>query len=83
VAGATILKGVRLRRGAIVGGGSVVNKEVLAYTVVGGVPAKIVSIRFNSLDALIQHEEALYPPDKRLTTEEIQRTLRHGKKESE
>jgi acetyltransferase-like isoleucine patch superfamily enzyme len=39
---ASILPGVRIGRGAIVGTGAVVNKDVPPFTVVAGVPAKIV-----------------------------------------
>jgi len=41
-AGAIILSGVRIKKGAVVAAGSVVNKDVEAYTVVGGVPAKVI-----------------------------------------
>ena len=37
-----ILKGVRIGTGAIVAAGSVVTKDVQPYTVVGGVPAKVI-----------------------------------------
>ncbi len=37
-----ILKGVTIGEGAVVGAGSVVTKDVPAYTVVGGNPAKII-----------------------------------------
>jgi acetyltransferase-like isoleucine patch superfamily enzyme len=37
-----ILKGVHIGAGAIVAAGSVVTKDVPAYTVVGGVPAKVL-----------------------------------------
>ena len=37
-----ILKGVTIGEGAIVGAGSVVTKDVPAWTVVAGNPAKIV-----------------------------------------
>lgn len=43
--GSTILDGVRVGRGSIIGAGSVVNKDVLPYSIVGGVPAKLIRIR--------------------------------------
>lgn len=39
-AGAIILPGVIIHRGAVIAAGAVVNKEVEAYTLVGGVPAR-------------------------------------------
>lgn len=43
--GATILKGVHIGKGAIVAAGAVVNQSVEAYTIVGGVPAKVIGTR--------------------------------------
>jgi len=40
--GAIILPGVRISKGAIVAAGSVVTKDVPSYTLVGGIPAKII-----------------------------------------
>ena len=45
--GATILSGVHIGQGAIVAAGAVVSKDVSPYTVVGGVPAKLIKNRFN------------------------------------
>lgn len=42
---AIILPGIVIHKGAIVGAGSVVTKDVEAYTVVGGVPAKKIKSR--------------------------------------
>lgn len=39
-AGAIILPGVIIHRGAVIAAGAVVNRDVEAYTIVGGVPAK-------------------------------------------
>ncbi|SEH41945.1 DapH/DapD/GlmU-related protein [Selenomonas sp. KH1T6] len=41
-ASATILAGVTIGEGAVVAAGAVVTKDVPAYTVVGGVPAKVI-----------------------------------------
>lgn len=43
----SILPGVRIGGGSIVGAGSVVTKDVEPYTIVGGVPAKVIKNRFN------------------------------------
>lgn len=44
-ANATILKGVRISRGSIVGSGAVVTKDVPPYSIVGGNPAKVIRSR--------------------------------------
>lgn len=44
-ANVTILSGVTVNRGAVVAAGAVVTKDVEAYTVVGGVPAKKIKER--------------------------------------
>lgn len=41
-AGATILRGVRLGRGAVIGAGAVVTKNVQPLAVVGGCPARVI-----------------------------------------
>lgn len=44
-AGTTILKGVRVERGARVGAGSVLTKPVPAFAVAAGIPARVLRMR--------------------------------------
>lgn len=46
--GVTILGGVTIGDGAVLAAGAVVTKDVPAYAIVAGVPAKIIKYRFNS-----------------------------------
>jgi acetyltransferase-like isoleucine patch superfamily enzyme len=57
--GAIILSGVIVGRGAIVAAGSVVTKDVAPYTIVAGVPAKKIGIRFNE-EQIQKHEQIIY-----------------------
>lgn len=41
-AGVIVLQGVTIEEGAVVAAGAVVNKDVKRYTVVGGVPARVI-----------------------------------------
>lgn len=45
--GATILSGLTIGQGAVIGAMSVVTKNVYPYTIVAGNPAKIINYRFN------------------------------------
>ena len=47
---ATILPNVRIGRGAVVGAGSVVTKNVPDYAIVAGIPAKVVGSRNQTLN---------------------------------
>ena len=43
----TVLGGVTIGRSAIVAAGAVVTKDVESYSIVGGVPAKLIRYRFD------------------------------------
>lgn len=57
-ANATILKGVTIGEGAVIAANSLVTKNVPAYSVVAGVPAKVIKMRFTS-EQLIKHKQIL------------------------
>lgn len=54
--GVTILSGVNIGDGAVIGACALVNKDVAPYTIVGGVPAKIIKKRFDdkTIEKLLQ-----------------------------
>lgn len=45
-ANATILKGITIGQGAVVAAGAVVNHDVPPFSIVGGVPARVLKMRF-------------------------------------
>jgi virginiamycin A acetyltransferase len=51
-----ILSGVKIGDGAIIAAGALVNKDVPQYSIVGGVPAKVIKMRFNkeTIDKLLE-----------------------------
>ena len=57
-ANATVLKGVTIGKGAVVAAGAIVTKDIPAYEVWGGIPAKFIKKRFDE-NTLILHEKML------------------------
>lgn len=49
----TILSGVKIGNGAILGNGCIVSKDVEPYSIVGGIPARKIKMRFD--DEIIQY----------------------------
>ncbi|MXQ13328.1 DapH/DapD/GlmU-related protein [Microvirga makkahensis] len=75
--GATILPGISIGNGAVVGAGAVVSHDVAPYTIVGGVPARLIRERFppeigGRMDRLAWWE---WPHDKLFAALEDFRTL--------
>ena len=58
-ANVTILKGVTIGRGSIVAAGAVVTQSFPPYSVIGGVPAKLLKMRFTP-EEIVEHEKMLY-----------------------
>lgn len=54
----SIRSGITIGRGAIVAMGAVVTKDVPPYSIVGGVPAKVIGARFTEEQAL-EHDKML------------------------
>lgn len=57
-ANVTILKGVKVNEGSIIAAGALVTKDVPEYSIVGGVPAKVIGHRFSE-EELKRHKELM------------------------
>ena len=57
--GAKILTGVVIGKGCVVAAGSIVTKDIPPYAIAAGTPARVVGMRFSSLQEIIQHEQMI------------------------
>ena len=71
-AGCILLPKCHIGRGAVIGAGSVVKKDVPPYAVVVGVPAKIIATKF-TIDEVLKHESILYSPEERMSKIELEK----------
>ncbi len=69
-AGCILLPKCKIGRGAIVGAGSLVTKEIPPYGVAVGSPARIVASKF-SKEMIIEHEKSLYDESERMSLVDI------------
>lgn len=65
-ANVTILAGVKIGRGSIIGASSVCRKNIPPYAIIVGNPAKVVGYRF-TVEQVIEHEKILYSIDERIS----------------
>lgn len=68
----TLLSGVTVGRGAIVAAGAVVTKNVPPYSIVGGVPARVIKFKW-SVDQILEHEAKIYKDSERFSRIELEK----------
>lgn len=74
-ANVTLLLGVTIGRGAIIGAGSVVRTSIPPYSIVTGNPAKVVGFKFR-VDEIIEHEKELYIESERIPKADLEKNYK-------
>lgn len=67
----TLLSGAHIGRGAIIGAGAVVTKEIPPYAVAVGNPARVIKFKW-SIDDILEHEKLLYTEQERFSREQLE-----------
>ena len=67
----TLLSGVEIGRGATVAAGAVVTKSMPPYSIIGGIPAKVLKFYW-TVDEIIEHEKLLYKEEDRYTRAQLE-----------
>jgi len=76
----TILRGVTIGRGSIIAAGSVVSRSTPPYTICGGIPARVLKLRWKTAQDILDHERQLYTPEFRMVEYDIQKIFdQYGK----
>jgi acetyltransferase-like isoleucine patch superfamily enzyme len=60
--GVIVMAGVTIGDGSIVAAGAVVTRNVAPYTIVGGIPAKVIKARFERIEDIETHQRMLAGP---------------------
>lgn len=74
----TLLAGVTVGRGTTVAAGAVVTKSTPPYSIVGGVPAKVIKFYW-TIEQILEHEAVLYPESQRFTREQLEEIFASNK----
>ena len=71
----TILAGVTVGRGSIIGAGGVLTKSIPPYSIAAGNPCRVIRKKFTK-EQILERERILYPLELRLPIEQIERLFR-------